>query len=32
MSEEKLAWLLENGVSICTSLDGNEALHNGNRT
>lgn len=32
MSEEKLAWLLENGVSICTSLDGNETLHNGNRT
>lgn len=32
MTEDKLSWLLENGVSICTSLDGNEALHNGNRT
>lgn len=32
MDEEKARFLLENEVSICTSLDGPEAIHNGNRT
>jgi len=32
MDEAKAAFLLENEVSICTSLDGPEALHNANRT
>lgn len=28
MTDERLAWLLENRVQICTSLDGPEDLHN----
>jgi sulfatase maturation enzyme AslB (radical SAM superfamily) len=32
MTEEKLTWLLDNNVNVCTSLDGNEVLHNENRT
>jgi len=32
MTEEKLTWLLDNGVDICTSLDGDEVTHNHNRT
>ncbi len=32
MTEEKLKWLLDNGVDICTSLDGDEITHNSNRT
>ncbi len=32
MDEEKARFLLENEVSICTSLDGPESIHNGNRT
>lgn len=32
MTEDKLAWLIENGVNICTSLDGTELTHNQNRT
>lgn len=32
MSEDKLSWLLDNGVDICTSLDGDEMIHNSNRT
>lgn len=31
MDEEKLTFLVENGVMICTSLDGPEDLHNQNR-
>lgn len=31
MTEEKLSWLMDRGVEICTSLDGTEALHNHNR-
>ncbi|ATU05387.1 His-Xaa-Ser system radical SAM maturase HxsB [Candidatus Gracilibacteria bacterium HOT-871] len=31
MTEDKLNWLLDNGVDICTSLDGDEITHNGNR-
>lgn len=31
MDEEKLAWLVEKGVMVCTSLDGPEDLHNANR-
>ncbi len=31
MDEEKLNFLMENDVSICTSLDGPEELHNKNR-
>ena len=31
MDEEKLAWLLENRVQICTSVDGPRALHDGQR-
>lgn len=31
MTEEKLAWLLDNGVDICTSLDGDKITHNHNR-
>ncbi len=31
MTEKKAAFLLENEVSICTSLDGPAALHNANR-
>lgn len=32
MTEEKLTWLLDNNVSICTSLDGDKINHNNNRT
>lgn len=32
MTEEKLQWLMDRGVEICTSLDGNEFNHNNNRT
>jgi His-Xaa-Ser system radical SAM maturase HxsB len=32
MTEEKARWLVENDVRLCTSLDGPEELHNGNRT
>ncbi|MCH8518871.1 His-Xaa-Ser system radical SAM maturase HxsB [Candidatus Gracilibacteria bacterium] len=32
MSEEKLSWLLDHQVDICTSLDGDELSHNNNRT
>ena len=31
MTEEKLSWLLDHGVDICTSLDGDELTHNHNR-
>lgn len=31
LTEEKLAWILDNGVDICTSLDGDEITHNHNR-
>ena len=31
LSDDKLAYLIENNVSICTSLDGNEIVHNHNR-
>jgi sulfatase maturation enzyme AslB (radical SAM superfamily) len=32
MDEDKLAWLLDNGVDICTSLDGDKKTHNWQRT
>ncbi|MEZ4226377.1 MAG: His-Xaa-Ser system radical SAM maturase HxsB [Polyangiaceae bacterium] len=32
MNEENAEWLIENGVLVCTSLDGPEELHNWNRT
>ena len=32
MTEERLSWLLDNSVDICTSLDGDELIHNANRT
>ncbi len=32
LSEEKLQWLFDNNVDICTSLDGNKLIHNNNRT
>jgi uncharacterized protein len=32
MDEEKLTWLLDNGVDICTSLDGDKDTHNWQRT
>jgi uncharacterized protein len=32
MDEEKLTWLLDHGVSICTSLDGDKLTHNDQRT
>jgi len=32
MDEEKLDFLIKNGVTICTSLDGPAAIHDGNRT
>lgn len=32
MTEDKLTWLLDQGVDICTSLDGDELTHNHNRT
>ena len=31
MTEEKLTWLLDNGVDICTSLDWDKLTHNSNR-
>lgn len=31
MTEDKLTWLLDNGVDICSSLDGDEVTHNHNR-
>ena len=31
MTEEKLTWLLDHGVDICTSLDGDMMTHNSNR-
>lgn len=31
MTEEKLSWLLDRWVDICTSLDGDEITHNSNR-
>jgi uncharacterized protein len=31
MDEEKLTWLLDQGVSICTSLDGDKLTHNDQR-
>lgn len=31
MTEEKLSWLLDRWVDICTSLDGDELTHNSNR-
>ena len=31
MDEEKLTWLLDNGVDICTSLDGDKETHNWQR-
>lgn len=32
MTEEKLAWLLDRKVDICTSLDGDKISHNNSRT
>ena len=32
MDEEKLTWLLDRGVDICTSLDGDKQTHNWQRT
>jgi len=32
MTEEKLTWLLDNWVDICTSLDWDEITHNNNRS
>jgi His-Xaa-Ser system radical SAM maturase HxsB len=32
MNEENANWLLDNGVMVCTSLDGPEDVHNWNRT
>ncbi len=32
MDDEKLTWLLDRGVSICTSLDGDKETHNWQRT
>jgi uncharacterized protein len=32
MNDENADWLVENGVLVCTSLDGPEELHNWNRT
>jgi His-Xaa-Ser system radical SAM maturase HxsB len=31
MDEAKLEYILDHGIQVCTSLDGPEALHNGNR-
>jgi uncharacterized protein len=31
MNEERAEWLLQNGVLLCTSLDGPESVHNQNR-
>ena len=32
MDEDKLKWLLDHGVDICTSLDGGKETHNWQRT
>ena len=32
MTEEKLQWLVDNNVPLCTSLDGDIDNHNHNRT
>jgi len=32
MDDEKLTWLLDHGVDICTSLDGDKETHNWQRT
>ena len=32
MDDEKLTWLLDHGVDICTSLDGDKKTHNWQRT
>jgi sulfatase maturation enzyme AslB (radical SAM superfamily) len=32
MTEEKLSRIIENGVDVCTSLDGDRFNHNNNRT
>lgn len=32
MNEERAEWLMDNGVLVCTSLDGPRELHNWNRT
>ena len=32
LTEDKMKWLLDRGVDICTSLDGDEITHNNNRT
>jgi uncharacterized protein len=32
MDEDKLTWLLDHGVDICTSLDGDKETHNWQRT
>jgi sulfatase maturation enzyme AslB (radical SAM superfamily) len=32
MTEEKLKWLIDEKINICTSLDGSELTHNTNRT
>lgn len=32
MTEEKMSWLLDNWVDVCTSLDGDQVTHNNNRT
>lgn len=32
MDEEKLTWLLDHDVDICTSLDGDKKTHNWQRT
>ena len=31
LTEEKLKWLFDNNIDICTSLDGNKMIHNNNR-
>ena len=31
MNQERADWLLDNGVLVCTSLDGPKAVHDGNR-
>ena len=32
MDDDKLKWLLDHGVDICTSLDGDKKTHNWQRT
>ncbi len=32
MDEDKMTWLLDNGVDVCTSLDGDKKTHNWQRT